>query len=197
MILAPIVYVFVKYCKIYGLTFVAVLMILNIWIPIEGFSASAFFFFSLGAYFQINEKNFIIEFRKIATVAYVLAPIFLILSVCFYGHGYHVSSILAKAFTVFGVISLVNIAGLLVEKDRVCIYPILAASSFFIYASHTILIQGISTKISRYILPFNNEFSVITSYFLQATITVVICVILFSLMRKCCPKLLSVLTGGR
>lgn len=132
MVLSPIVYVFVRYCKLYGLMAVAVLLSLNIWIPIEGFSATAFFFFSLGAYCQIHKKCFLIEFRKIEIPSYFLTVIFLTASLLFYGHDNLLCEVLRKIFSIFGVISLINISGYLVERDKVRIYPLLASSSFFI-----------------------------------------------------------------
>lgn len=197
MVLSPIVYAFVKFCRLYGIAVVATLLSLNIWVPVEGFSATAFFFFSLGAYFQVNNKSFLLDFGKIGKLSYILTVLFLIASLIIYGYNNLLSEVFRKIFSIFGVISLVNISGYLIEHEKVRIYPTLAASSFFIYAIHTIYVNGISSSLTRIVLPFNNTAGYIAAYFMQAFVTVVICVGAYMLMNKICPRLLSVLTGGR
>ena len=197
MVLSPIVYVFCEKLKLYGLLAVAVLLSLNIWIPIEGFSATAFFFFSLGAYFQIHKRSFLLDFRRIEWLSYVLTSIFLIISLIIYGYNNQLSEVFRKIFSIFGVISVVNISGHIIEHGKVHIYPTLAASSFFIYATHTIYVNLVSSYLTRLVLPYNNTATYIASYFLQAFMTVLICLGMYVVLKRLCPRMLSVLTGGR
>ena len=197
MVLSPIVYVFIKNFKIWGLAIVAVLMSLNVWVPIEGFFAPAFFFFSLGAYFHIHNRSFLLDYRRIEIMSYVLTVIFLAASILVYGYDYYLSEIFRKIFSIFGVISLVNVSGYLIERGRVRVRPILAACSFFIYASHMICVSRISFYLTDLVIPYNNTVAYITSYFLQPFVTVVICLGMYVVLKRLCPRILSVLTGGR
>jgi hypothetical protein len=197
MVLSPVVYVFVKYFKIWGLAIVAVLMSLNIWVPLEGFFAPAFFFFVMGAFFQVHSRSFLLGFRKIEIPSYVLTIVFLAASLLAYGHDYYLSEFFRKIFSIFGVISVVNISSYLIEHDRVRVYHTLAASSFFIYATHTICVSRLSSYIMSHVVPYDNTVAYIITYFMQAFLTVAICLGVFVVLKRICPHILSVLTGGR
>lgn len=197
MVFSPIVYAMVKYCKKWGFIIVGLLMAFNIWIPLEGFNVRCFFFFSLGAYFQIYDKDFIRAFRKFEIPAYILAALLLFSSMAMYGVRGNLSRISTWLFIVFGVISMINIAGRLLEKGFVKVRPFLSETSFFIFAAHTVMITMISMKLISRLIPATNQALYIISYFSRICLAVVLCVTLYWILKKACPKVLSLLTGGR
>ena len=197
VILAPIIHLFVTKTKLFGLGIVSVLYLLNIWIPIEGFSVSAFFFFSLGAYLSLFNKNILIEFGKYKYLFYVIAIVSLILMLISHGQNRYLEEIFVNIYRIAGVISFFNIAGLLVAKDKVRIPKLLTQSSFFIYLVHFIYITGLAGVVVTKLLPYDNQFIILFNYFLTVLVTIAICVLLYIIMRRLCPKLLSVIVGGR
>jgi len=58
--ISPIIYYLAKYAKIWGLVVLFLFYYTNIWIEIPGYSTrfflTAFFFFSIGAFFSIDKK---------------------------------------------------------------------------------------------------------------------------------------------
>ena len=197
MVFSPVVYAMVKYCKKWGFIIVGILMAFNIWIPLEGFNVRCFFFFSLGAYFQIYDKDFICAFRKFEIPAYILAALLLFTSMAMYGVRDNFSRISTYMYIVFGVISTINIAGRLLEKGLVKVRPFLSETSFFIFAAHTIMITMICTQLMNRILPGSNQVVLTISYFSRVGLAVVLCVTLYWILEKMCPRVLSILTGGR
>ncbi|MGC8140665.1 hypothetical protein ACP3W2_24705, partial [Salmonella enterica] len=59
VVLSPVIYWFVRKTRVFGLGVLLLAYCTQIWTPIPGFSPSAFFFFSIGAYFSIEGKDII------------------------------------------------------------------------------------------------------------------------------------------
>lgn len=68
--------------------------------------------------------------------------------------------------------------------------------SFFVYASHLIIIQGIK-KLLNFIFPHDNLFFVISEYLMTICITIAICCLIQNFLYEISPKLLKILTGNR
>ena len=190
---SPIIYFFVKKTKFYGLAVLGVLFLLNIWLPIEGFSIIGLLFYSIGAYLAIFSNGLIESFKKVRVLSYIGSGVLLALIVVLFGKHWSTQYIL-RLFQLFGVVAIFNIAACIMkEENSFCVK--LADSSFFLYASHIFIISAISFLLSK-LLPSTNQVMLALKYLLSAAITVALCEGVFQIMKKVCPDFLSFICGN-
>ena len=191
---SPLIYAFVKNTKQYGLYLLGALFILNIWIPLEGFSVIGFFFYSIGAYYAIFHKGMAESFKKFSPFAYALAVALLSGLLVTFGRHWSAQYIL-RCFQIVGVISIFNIAVMLVKNGG---NPVsrLADSSFFIYASHIFLLTAIAFILSK-IIPGTSQLLLAIKYLLAPALTIVISEGAYKILKRVCPNFLSFICGNR
>ncbi len=190
-LLTPIVYMFIKKFKIRGIILLAILMIFNIWIPIEGFSSTCFFFFAFGAYFSIYKKGFIVAFRKFMLIASIISSVLLAGIVLKYGSDWVIYNIIFNTFTITWSIIIIAIISYLPEiKNKV--WELIGKYSFFIYASHFSIVQLVSVYLFRY-LPETYSFLL---YFVIPFIALFIIGLAYCGLKKI-PYMMPILNGGR
>lgn len=199
VLITPIIYYILRKFKLLAVVVLTLCYITGIWPYIHGFSITAVFFFSFGAYFSINKLNMVDElgrFRKCVFVLYV--PMVVIMM---YLNGNHtmVGGYVYPIYIIIGVVAIINIATLLEEKSKLSINSKLPDTTFFIYAFHGL----IALEIARVVLgiPFpttsNNWINVSIHYILKPFLTVAICLISYHIMKKYMSGILSFLTGNR
>ena len=71
-----------------------------------------------------------------------------------------------------------------------------ADSSFFIYASHIVLISAVSFLLSK-LVPSTNQVLLAVKYLLTAALTVAICEGFYLLLKRICRGFLSLICGNR
>lgn len=197
IILAPVIFFYLKHMKFYGLILLAVAYVSHIWADIHGLSITAVFFFSIGAYLGINGKNMIVEFSRFRNLSYITASIFLIITIWFDGRNTELGSLFHPLYIISGVCAVFNLAAQLLEKNKVKVNPFLSQSTFFIYAVHTLLVLWLCSFIVENVIGASSVLSLIISYFTIPVLTVGACLLLFALMKKLTPRLLGILTGNR
>ena len=191
---SPVIYVFVKYTKQIGLAVLGILFILNFWFPMKGFSVIGFLFYSVGAYFAIFSKGLADFFRKVKWLSYAGAAVLLTFLVITFGR-YASGEYFVRCFQLFGVVATFNLALDLMQKGygRCARW---ADSSFFIYASHIVLISAVSFLLSK-LVPSTNQVLLAVKYLLTAALTVAICEGFYLLLKRICPGFLSLICGNR
>lgn len=193
-LLAPIIFQFVKKTKLYGISILGVLFILNIWLPIEGLSIIGVFFYSIGAYLSISSKGLMDSFWKLKKVSIIGAGVLLALLVASIYRNWPFLYC-QRIFRVFGSVAAFNIATyILRNKERV--KTKFADSSFFIYASHSLVLPVTVLLLSR-VLQSTSQIPLTIKYLLSAIITVTVCECMFQIMKKWFPDLLSFTCGNR
>jgi peptidoglycan/LPS O-acetylase OafA/YrhL len=197
--LSPLVYYFVKYTKMYGIALLGMLYYTRAGIVVAEYNINqlitALFFFSLGGYFGIYGKNMVISFRKGQLYWFLVAAVCMILSTCY--DGSDMKKYFLPAYVISGVITTVNITSFLMEREKLKIYNTLSKASFFVYATHSILVLGITMKLINFILPTDNIFILPVKFLITPFLCAFLCVGIYLLMKRFIPKLLSVLTGNR
>ena len=194
-LISPIVYHFVKYTKIWGLGVLFFFFYTKIWIGIPGYSSrfflTAFFFFSMGAYFSVNRKNLVITLRKYQVVWLTLAFITLALSAfC----QYNLKKFVHPIFILSGVISVVNITSFFMERGKLRVRELLSKASFFVYCTHNILILHYVQSIFR--VGFRDIFGTLGTIFVFATYFIVpfvcagVTLCIYLLMKRFMPRIL-------
>ncbi|MDR1222617.1 MAG: acyltransferase [Tannerella sp.] len=197
--LSPLVYYFVKYARMYGVVLLGILYYAQAGIAVAGYNINqlitALFFFSIGGYFGIYGKNMVISLRKGQLYWLLAAVVFLILST-FYD-GSDMKKYFLPVYVISGVITTVNITSFLMERGKLKVYNTLSGASFFVYATHTILVLSVSRKLINFILPPDNMIILLIKFLVTPFLCAFLCVGIYLLMKRFVPKLLSVLTGNR
>ena len=197
VILAPVVYHYVKKTGIGGLIILYLAYVLNCWIKLPGFSAEGFFYFSLGAYFAIHHVDFTDFFKKHWIVAASIACHLVIAMVLTFGNQMLLWGYAKRLFTLYGIGATIGIVALLFQKQYIKVHPILSNSSFLVYAAHARIVLPYMISLSNRLIPITCQTALITKYFMAPCITVILLVGCYSLLNRWTPKLLAFLTGGR
>lgn len=192
-ILSPLFYFLFKYLRAFGLILLAVPYYLMIESGIPGFGTTSLLFFGAGAFLSMNRINIISFFKKFEVPAYCIALILLLTATVLSGSALHETVI--RIFIPFGIISIINIVGRFKERTlekgaELC------ACSFFIYAAHWIYIRNWSFGLSSRLFSDTVSGHFLT-YFFSPAITVLFCAAVFFLMKRCTPRILKILNGGR
>ena len=171
MLLSPIIWMIIKRLKMWSIVFFSIPYFCFIGIPIIGFGHSALFFFPMGAVFSICGKNisdFTIKWGK-------------------------------TCFVIFAILFLSKYIldiNIFLKYERSATWIILLGeASFFIYVCHQLPIFLLLHPITE---TFNNIPGGETiAYFFSWGFRLTIVTGSFFILKKFCPKLLSVLVGGR
>lgn len=193
-LIAPFIFVFVKHTRLFGIAMLGALYLLNIWLPMEGFSIIGFFFYSIGAYCAIRSKGLGDSFQKVKMISYIGTVVFLSFFVISFSQHWP-SQYFQRLFQLFGAVATYNLATHVLQEKKV-IQANLADCSFFVYASHILLLSGIVFLLGK-IIPGTNQLLLVIQYLLAAVITIILCVGVFQIMKRLCPRLLSFICGNR
>ena len=195
-LLSPLLYLSIRYCGKVGLIMMGFLMCLNIWIPFEGFSAWAFFFFMCGGYMRVASLNVLDSFRRLEFLSYFIAIIAVFFRLFFYSSNYVLSTIFVNVYSIFGMISIFNIARRLVHKKESKLQEVLSESTFFIYCFHLVIMGYVVLFVNK-LLTSDGEFIVLSKYILVTLITLLSSLLVYLVMKTVFPRLFLLLNGGR
>lgn len=196
MLLSPIIWMIIKRLKMWSIVFFSIPYFCFIGIPIIGFGHSALFFFPMGAVFSICGKNisdFTIKWGKTCFV--IFAILFLskyILDI----NLIKTYSVLLQCVILAGIGAVLYLSYIFLKYERSATWIILLGeASFFIYVCHQLPIFLLLHPITE---TFNNIPGGETiAYFFSWGFRLTIVTGSFFILKKFCPKLLSVLVGGR
>lgn len=194
ILLSPFVYWGVKKLRQYAVVCLGILWLLGWWFDVVGFSITAFFFFSAGAYFSIHEKNFVEMMKPFLTVATILYILMAIVILCFKEEVWCIY--LSNINILVGIILAVSLSAHFIESGKWRPNTFLSDSSFFVYAYHAMPLTYVSKLLFKVVQPHTNG-TLLMLYVLCPTIIILIGLMLYYLMKKYLPLLTSVITGGR
>jgi len=198
VLLTPLIELLLKYCRQYGVYILALCYISRCWFDIPGFSITALFFFTAGAYLSLNGKSLTTEFSRIKYWLYTISFILFIVMMWYDGSNTTFGNNLYSLFVLSMVVSVINISSTLIQKEKVSINKWLSNSSFFIFAFHTILIVPKTIGfICGFITTDDNPFIMIAKYFTTGILTVILSLLVYKFMQKHMPKTLRILMGNR
>lgn len=202
-ILTPLIYFGVKKVKIAIIPILFLAYISNIWISLPGFSVTAFFYFSIGAYFALNNIN-IIQFankHKLSLVSTCM--IFLIGATIFYGTNTTYSQIIKSVFICSGIFTAFIIAENLVICYKATPNKLLISSCFFIYALHAVGLPIIHTpllfvnRLLHNIISGTTYFEEIVCYLIAPFVTAILCILLYAVAKHLFPKTTNLFSGNK
>lgn len=157
---------------------------------------TAFFFFSWGAYMSVNKKDMMQEFSRFFKESMIFYPLLALLFVASV-HCFPEASDTIKRLNVFvGLFFAYNVSSWLLTHGVCKVSSFLAASSFFIYITHT-LICGELLKLLFLTFHPVTDFGMISIYLLAVVFTVALLLLVFYLLRRYAPSFLKVIAGRK
>lgn len=192
IILSPILKVLCKKLPGLILFFVTICMLKGIPVFIT-VSSSALFYYLAGFYCAEYKVNFFKIADKVKLYEYlILIVLSEIFSLAFEGK-YSFGPIA----TFISCMLFLKVSFYFVKNERVySVLKYLAGFSFWLYAIHAPFISSVINKISQKVIPLHGILCLI-QFLLAAFLTVTIGTALGILLKKICPKLFALLTGGR
>ena len=154
---------------------------------------STFFFFSLGAYFSINNLNIIKYVRKLSFYPIIVYILFIIADISL--KDTFLRWYIHRIGILIGMTSVLIIVSYLIEKGKIHCNKLLSESSFFMFVFHGLPIVFVSIGL-YYILP-TNDICMLFTYFFSVTLVSVVSVWAYKLLKRYFPKFTAVITGGR
>ncbi|MBD5420938.1 MAG: acyltransferase family protein [Bacteroides sp.] len=197
VILTPLIFILIKKTKIYGILLLCFFYITRIWIEVPGLSITAFFYFSLGTYFAINNINIVYFAQKINKIFLPLSILFFIICVTWDGRNTYIGANVMPLYILTTIFVVFNIATYLVKKYKLKSPNILLNCCFFVFASHTIFILSLIKNCIHYIMYGQSSIVQIFNYLITPFVTAYICVAIYYFLTKYFPRLALPLTGYR
>lgn len=198
-LISPVIYLYVKHLKEWGMLLLLVAYVSKIWILTPGFSITAVFFFSLGAYLTLHQRDVIRAVHSHKTMLLLLTFVTLVLSVYYNGIFTSLAISISSLFCVFGAFTAILFASMLMVRRHVRPNKLLVSACFFIYAMHYIgdlfCPIHISNKILHAIIPGNTDAEYIVCYLFTPFLTVALILAFYIVLRKLSPKVAHILSG--
>lgn len=197
VLLTPLMYYLVYRFRIYTLFVIVITWVFNIIPGLPHLSCGGLLFFSLGAYFSIHKKDFILVFSRISLFSFIAYPILATIDLLSIGTLYN--TYIHDIGILMGVIFAINFVVLLLNKGiiNMKLSQILASTSFFIYAFHEPVLLSYLRKLLYVIFKPTTNSMLIFLYFFSVIIVVILCCSILFLIRKMFPRFTSLITGGR
>lgn len=199
VLLTPAIYWMVKRMGKWAVISIGIIKycIISEFFPHGGYPSqfvTALFFFSWGSYFSVNKLNFIETMRKYKYIPLIYIPVAIVDTLTkrtdynFYFHNLGI---------LLGIISAIIITSYLVEKKKVKVNPTLANASFFVYAFHYMVLYNIGKiVVQTFHLP-DTLYTMVTLYFVVPAITIILCLVIYKVLKKYATHICNLLTGGR
>ncbi len=136
MLLSPLIhFLLAKLCQ-YAVLCLGVIWLFGWWFNITGFSITAIFFFSAGAYFSIHNRNFVRTMKPLFPVSIPLYALIAVAELFFMNRAWY--GYLHGIGILTGIIVAVTLTAHFAERGKLKVNLFLSNSSFFIYAYHAI-----------------------------------------------------------
>ena len=201
VVLTPILYPLLRRFGKLTLTLLAIFYITRIWPVLPGSFPTAAFFFAFGAYFSIHREVMVDKLYRIRIPVYLICIPLLILTFLWDGTHTRIGQYIYPFFIIAGVISVICLATNLVPKGYLNFCNRLSPTTFFIYAGHAVFGLYITYFILKRIIPQSNldeNWLLITlKYLLTPVMATSICLVVYVVLERWSPKLLSLLIGNR
>ena len=196
VLFAPVVYWVVKYLRITGLLLFGFLWCFDIWVPLTGVSSVSFFFFTFGAWFAINNRDFVDDFKFLRPSFTFLYGLIVVANTLIWYNQVEGFSCIHNLGIVVGLIMIVTWVAHGIKSNRLMSNAFWASSSFFVYAYHTMPLT-LFVKLYIKVVHPTTEFAMILGYLLIPLIVVLIGVIIYMFIHRFFPKFTRIITGGR
>lgn len=199
--LTPLIYLYVRYTSWIGIVLLGFCWYMALETGIPGFSVLSLFFFSAGAYFSINNRNLVLDFKPLFLLVAIIYPLLVIADL------YTIQSFsnrppvyvewIHRAGILVGIILIVNLVAHALKQGHIKSSAFLASASFFVFAFHEPVFLNNFRKVLYRFFPPVNEFWLIVFYFITPAFVVLISLAVYRILKKYLPAFTNIITGGR
>ena len=196
IVFTPLLYCLIRYCNAFGVLFLGVLWLFDLWITLPGLSIAAFFFFTLGAWFGVKGLDFTASFRPVRWYAAFICLFTVVLNTCLWYGSRSDDALIRKIGIVVGLVAVVAWTACGIKRNVLHANALLAGSSFFVYACHGMAV-GFVARYWVILLSPVNEWIMVAGYILSPLIVVGIAVGLYAMLHRYLPAFTALITGGR
>lgn len=194
IVFSPVVYFCIKRLKMIFIIILGLLWLLSIGLAIPGFSITALFFFSYGAYYGVYKKNFVGIYNRCFPYSLWIYIIIAICDLLTRQYDWHIY--IHHIGILVGLSALVSLIAYGIEIQKLHTNSFLANSSFFIYVYHGMPLAFLM-KFSVKVLQPQTDTSLILLYLVCPLIIILIGLGIYSILIKYFPKFTAIITGGR
>lgn len=174
------------------LTLVGAAYYLDLWPCYGGVSLMGLWYFSLGAWFSVRGLDPLQRFGRQSRLALPAAGLLLGALACLPEGPWR--SVAQALYVLSAMVAAAVVARCPAEASPRVQW--LATSSFFVYASHTIVLLPLSRVLAGWVAPLG-PVAGFAAYVLCLPLTVSLCLVAYALLTKCLPRAAWLLTGGR
>jgi hypothetical protein len=178
-------------------SFLGFCYIFQFWPYLHGVSSVSFFFFTLGIFLCRHAERLDSFFRKTGRLMTLLS-LLLSLILVYYTDIQHIFlPYFIRGYVVIATMSTLYIGYIAIRSKRAEVLQGLSKASFVIYAAHMVFI-------SRYVRIFVNSLDssndvvpLFLQYITVPIMTIIICILIYMVIRRFCPRMMLFLNGGR
>ncbi len=197
-LLSPLIHLWIKKLRVYGVVLLGILWLPSFsWNDVPGFSRTALFFFSAGAWFGINKKNFVSCLKPYMKGGIIAYAITLLVMTYDKGESGEWTVYLHRFGILAGIVSAVTTSAYFLNRETWKVNTFLAGSSFFIYAYHDCMVRSFVQRVVFKLVQPQTELSVICVYLACPAIIIGIGLSLYYALRRWFPMLAGIVSGGR
>lgn len=193
----PVFYFLIKKTKYIFLSIMSIIWLFQIW-PYTRLNLFGLYSFILGCYFGINKLSPIVRRGGYKETLYAVCLLLLIVISSQVIENKTANYFLLCAFQLLGIFAVFNI-GSRAKDVKWCRYPaFLMEGTFFIYALHQIRTVSDTERLLDVLFHHSQSWIALTvEYLLTPMIVVAVCVLVYQVLKRICPKVLYVLDGRR
>lgn len=198
-VLSPLVYVFVRYTRYWGVLLLGALYVTGLLPKLWMYSTDPYFFF-WGAWFALNGKDFTASFGawlRPALIGYVvLVCLHRLLFYDVLPGGTEWGGVVHRLDVIVGLVLAVSAVARGIFAGKLKVSPLLLGSTFMVYATHAASIMFLCKLWVKLCRP-STDAEVTSAFFVLPVLATLLGIGLYVAGRRCCPRLLAWLTGGR
>lgn len=197
VVLSPIIYFLIYRTRHFGIALLAAAWFVGFEIPVAGYcgaSMAALFFFSLGGWCARHRADMAataVDMRFFG----LLWPF--LIAVQFITLPEPLSTITERLMIFSGIVFCLAAAAWFVERRSVRPVPLLAASSFFIFAYHPYWGQSMFRRLLMAVVQPVSDAGYCAVYLIGTLLTILTGVLIYWLLARYLPRFTSLITGGR
>lgn len=190
VVFSPLIYILIKYTKGCFVLFLSICYILGCHFGVGIMYFGSLLFFSLGSLFSILKIDLYGKLKQTGKYIIILAMACSFL--CLF------SEISLRIYCCISIFAVIYSSFYFVESEKFKPNTFLTRSTFFIYALHGFAVTGFYMRTMSILIPDQlSSLCLITRYFLTILLTVLTCLLLFYILTKVCPRVVSLLIGAR
>lgn len=202
-LLTPVIYYAIKKLKMSLVLVLFIAYISRVWTLVPGFNVTAFFYFSTGAYFALNELDIVSFARKFKYLFLPLSTMLLVITIIYDGPNTDVGQNTLPLFVCCGVFTAFIISSWCVEKYNIKPNKFLVSCCFFVYAFHGVSIPLIGSPLSRtnsilhQLIPGTSGIEDGICYIAAPFATAFTCIAVLMIGRKFLPRITLLFSGNK